>query len=501
MKTYDTGNRIFSSKDEQAAVYNGLDTLVTRELKDKLPATDWSAYEHSLLGPIFHMMQRGLRVDLLERDRLVTEMDKRLAKLHKTLDRFCIAVGSPPINMRSNPQLLKLFYETLAVPKQVSVKKGVAKVSLDGDALEKIQKSYIRAIPFCRLVLRIRNLEKFRDALTKGLSPSGRFKSSYSIAGTDTGRLSSSTHPLRLGGNGQNLAPEARRIMVADPGYVLCYTDLQGAEARAVAFLAGDENYIKGVESGDVHTLVASMVWGFEQKRALADRKFYQDFTYRDLAKRATHGTSYGGQPSTIARVLKVERPLIEDFQRKFFKAFPGIKEWQLWTARELQEKGRLTTPFGMTRTFWGRRWEDTTLREAIAFVPQSTIATVMNLGMLKVWRKYKPPRFQLLANVHDAILFQIPIAEREELLPQIIEDLKIPVDVTDIHGKIRTLVIPVEAHVGLNWGDKESVLSFEDGTIKTIGYTEKLHLGDIFHENQKRIVKIETKNPDGMSK
>ena len=91
------------------------------------------------------------------------------------------------------------------------------------------------------------------------------------------------------------------------------------------------------------------------------------------MGKRGGHATNYYGKAITVARHLQVPVNLIEKFQNAYLGAFPGIPRW--WTAiqQQLQEKGWIETPFGRVRQFFGRRHDDATLREAIAFNPQST--------------------------------------------------------------------------------------------------------------------------------
>ena len=107
------------------------------------------------------------------------------------------------------------------------------------------------------------------------------------------------------------------------------------------------------------------------------------------MAKRGGHGTNYLGKAATIAKHLKVDKPIIESFQYKYFKAFPDIPNWHTHLLEKLQIDGSIRTPLGRVRTFFGRPDDDATLREAVAFQPQSTIAEILNLALWKVWHKY----------------------------------------------------------------------------------------------------------------
>lgn len=449
-------------------IYNGLDALLTHEVNScltrEMATTPYAngvyAHERGLLGPVMTMMRRGVLVDGAARDHAVTGpggLNERITKVQATLDEFTGVVWGKPLNVNSYPQLKRFFFDELAIPPIVSHKKGETKISIDRDALEKISKDYVRGRPFANLILRLRDLMKQRDTLTKGLDADGRWRCSFNIGGTETGRFSSSASPFRTGSNLQNIDPALRYIFVPDPGYRLCYLDLQGAEARAVAYLSGDEEYINAVESSDCHTLVAAMVFGIANERSSAEQLFYRGFSYRDMSKRGQHGSNYYGTPRTMASHLKVETKLMEDFQRAYFKRFPGIRLWHEAVARQLQSEGWIETPFGRRRYFWNRLRDDTTLRAAIAFVPQSLIADCLNAGLYKVWYNLEP-RLQLLAQCHDALVFQVPDNnEGIELIKQAKDLMTVCQDVTDIHGVTRNMVIPVDVEWGSNWSKKSA--------------------------------------------
>ena len=451
----------------QEIIYNSEDTMKTmalKELYDESLLPDWAQpglrYSELMLGPIMTMMRRGVQIDTVKRDRIVEGLRTRAATVQANFDCVCEKLWGTTVNHNSNPQLKTLLYDFLAIPEQTKSKKGETKVAADREVLERIARDYPRGAFFANHILRIRDLESQIEFLTKKLSPSNRFHAAFNIAGTETFRLSSSAHPFRIGSNLQNIPKDARVSFVADPGYVLFYSDQQGAEARIVAYLSGDENYIAAVEGGDSHTMVASMVFGFAPERELAERLYYRDFSYRDITKRGAHGSNYYGKPFTLAQQMKVETEVAEAFQAQYFRRFPGISDWHGWVANQLQTIGYLNTPFGMRRNFWSRRWDDATLREAIAFVPQHCVGVLMNYGIYRIWERFegKPGAdVQILLNLHDAVLGQVRVEKADALLPEILKCLDFPFPITDIKGVTREIVIPFDVEVGKNWGKHSS--------------------------------------------
>jgi len=148
----------------------------------------------------------------------------------------------------------------------------------------------------------------------------------YSAAGLlvhNTGRWSSSSSPFNTGTNLQNVTKDLRGIFVPDPGYVLFDADLEQAESRVVAYLSEDEGYIKACEEGDLHTTVVKMIWphrdwtgDLQRDRAMAEEKYYRDFSYRDICKRAGHGANYGLTVDSLARHLRIHNGMRRCFRR-----------------------------------------------------------------------------------------------------------------------------------------------------------------------------------------
>jgi len=446
--------------ENQEIIYNGLDTMQTQALYEKFDkdfpawAKETARYSELMLGPVMTMMRRGVLIDTAKRDILVAKLSERRDKVVATFNALCEGLFDTTVNWNSTPQLKVLFYEFLGIPEQTKSKKGEVKVATDREVLERIAGSYPSGGVFANLILRIRDLEKQVEFLSKRLSADNRFHSSFNVAGTETFRLSSSEHPFRIGSNLQNIPKDARECFVADPGYVLFYSDQQGAEARVVAYKSGDPNYIAAVEGGDSHTMVASMVFGFAPDRTLAEREYYRGYSYRDITKKGAHGSNYYGKPFTLAQQMKVETAVAEQFQAQYFKRFPGITEWHGWVARQLQETGYLVTPFGIRRNFWDRRWDDATLRAAIAFEPQHCVGVLMNIGIYRLWHRFEGKGdVQILLNLHDAVLGQVRADKVDELLPQVLDCLHFPFPIKDVKGIEREILIPFDVETGHNWG------------------------------------------------
>lgn len=458
--------------------YCGLDCCLTLEILEELdaqfPAPDpIYSFERALQGPYLEIMQRGFRVDQMARSQAALTLRSQIFALREMLDEFARASWGKPLNPNSPTQVKQFLYQELRLPEVWLNQKGERKLSSNREALEKLD-VYLYARPIVNTILQIRDLSKQLQVFETDIDADGRFRASYNIAGTETGRPSSSENAFGTGGNAQNISPSLRYVFTADPGFKLAVIDLEQVEARDVGFFCGclfdDWSFLDSCESGDLHTNNAKLIWPelpwtgvSAADRKIADRSFYREFTYRDMAKRGSHLSNYSGTAYTAARALKVPIEIMDEFQARYCRgraakaglaasainpAYPCIPRWWQWTAEQLQTTQLITTPFGRRRHFFGRPDDATTLREAIAFLPQSTTADRMNLGMWRVW--HHVTQIQLLAQTYDSITFQYSEKEDEEALLRRALQL-IEVELFAPNG--RRYVVPGECKLGWNWG------------------------------------------------
>jgi hypothetical protein len=294
--------------------YNALDSCVTREVFDKIAAKLDNQHTNStyrdaraLQAPVLSMTQTGCLVDQKTRGELLAKyqadgdfLTKQLKQLLFGYIDASIEFGFLPeterakfadFNWRSGDQLKHFFYDILNMPAVLNDK---GNPSVDRDALERLVR-YPVATPYCKILMQLRDIGKAITDLTKDLDADGRFRASFNIAGTTTGRFSSYKSAFDTGSNAQNQDPLLRKMFCSDKGKKLAYVDLEQAEARlvgAILFnLFGDSKYLDACEGGDTHTNVAKMVWpDIIKSKADAEQPFYRNFSYRFICKRLGFG-------------------------------------------------------------------------------------------------------------------------------------------------------------------------------------------------------------------
>lgn len=464
-----------STQTEQLWIYNGLDCCVTAEVLEALlpqltPNTQQIYnFSRDLQGVILEMNLRGVRIDEERRQSLLTTYHEEANIVAEQLNRIIregigwqFEIGK---NRKtpgpSDDQLKTLFYDVMGIAEITKRNAEGDRVrTVDREALEKLE-AYFYAEPIVRHLYLLREHSKRISFLNTSIDIDGRLRTSFNIAGTTTGRLSSSFSDFGTGTNLQNIENRLRSIFIADPGYKFCNIDLEQSDARVVGAvqwnLFRDSRYLDLCESGDLHTGVSRIAfpqlsWTMDPiwDRMLANGKFYREFSYRDASKRLGHGTSYQGEPDKMSKATHIPIGNIEKFQKEFLPAF-SFEAWWKWVEDQIKVKGTLTTLLGRPRRFFGHPRDPETIRKAIAYEPQSVTADTINRGMLDVWQAN---RVQLLLQVHDSILFQYREEEENEVVPWAL---------TTIHKTLhlkgdRDFTIPAEAKVGWNWADRPSL-------------------------------------------
>lgn len=236
--------------------------------------------------------------------------------------------------------------------------------------------------------------------------------------------------------------PNIRELFIPDPGYIIADADLAGADARVVAWDAGDEDLKDAFKAGlKVHAKNALDMFGPEKAGEDGKKK-----PLYDECKQAVHGTNYGGGAPTIAEEVGWTVGESRRFRNRWFDLHPAIKKWHEKVEQELYDYKRVTNIYGFRRVYFDR--VDGLLPEALAWGPQSTVAIACFKGAMNVRKNL--PWVKFLLQVHDSLLFQYP-KEMDEERWRIKEQLETVTPYDD------PLVIPWELSTSeRSWGHAE---------------------------------------------
>lgn len=241
--------------------------------------------------------------------------------------------------------------------------------------------------------------------------------------------------------------PNVRKLFIPTPGYTILDCDEAGADAQVVAWEAEDEDLKNAFRAGiDVHVKNATDMLGTKFTSLSEDDPKRKKL--RQSNKHAVHGTNYGARPAALVAHPAIDMNMHEadQFQKRWFGLHPGIRQWQLRVEASLQRQKSVTNAFGFTIPYFDR--VDLLLPQALAWVPQSTVALIASKAMNKI--ETNLDWVEMLLQVHDSLVMQIPITHfnRHRLLA-IKEQLQVVVPYPD------PLIIPFSLSASeKSWGD-----------------------------------------------
>lgn len=267
--------------------------------------------------------------------------------------------------------------------------------------------------------------------------------------------------------NMQNLPMEFRKYMIADDDTLLFNIDLSQAENRLVAYIAPEPNMIKAFEEKiDIHSQTGALISGLpidEVKRQDKEHVFChlgsQDQTWRFWGKKANHGLNYDLGYRTFSFYYEIPENDGKFICEKYHHAYPGVHQYHAWVRNQLSKDRTLTNIFGRKRLFLDR-WDDELFKSAYSFIPQSSIADLLNRkGLIYVYEnqdRFRP--VDLLLQVHDSIVFQMNYKKHSwEEQAKCLIDIKNSLE-ADLLWKSTTFSIPISLEIGFNLDKKNMV-------------------------------------------
>jgi len=409
--------------------------------------------ERPLVPVIAAMERQGVRVDRLLLDRLGQEFAHQMTQLERAIYKL----AGREFNVGSPKQLGEILFDELGISMSNEADGSKAKLPkktktgayvTDVDVLETLA-AQGHELP--ARVLEWRGLAKLKstyvDNLIAAVSPkTSRVHTSYSLAGTSTGRLSSSgpnlqNIPIRTE-NGRKI----RQAFVTDAGFRLVSLDYSQIELRLLAHMADvpalREAFRKGM---DIHTSTASTMFGIPADQI--------DGMLRRKAKAINFGIIYGISAFGLAHQLGIAQGEAATYIKKYFETYPGIQDYM----ERCKEFARC---HGYVQTLWGRKCYTLGIRDnnpiARQFAERQAINAPLqgsNADIIKRAMVHIPPLLEglgskahMLLQVHDELIFEVP----EEEINTTVAALK------KLMENILTLKVPLVVGVGTgnNWDE-----------------------------------------------
>jgi DNA polymerase I len=442
----------------KAAEYAAEDAQVTFELaehvEERLKAEKlWDLYwdlERPLIRVLAEMEAAGIRVDSGELKRQSEKLSERLTSLVKEIHDE----AGGEFNIDSPIQLRKILFEQLKLPVLKRTKTGA---STDQDVLERL--APLHTLP--ARIIEHRQLSKLKgtylDALPEMVNAeTGRIHCSFNQVVAATGRLSSSDPNLQNIPIRTEEGRRVRRAFLPSEGHKLLCADYSQIELRMLAHFSQDPALQAAFREGtDIHTAVASEIFGIAESAVGSDM--------RRIAKAVNFGVIYGQSPFGLAAALGIPQPEAARFIESYFARYAGVDRYLTSILAESARTGYARTILGRRRPIEGirtnaiynsgpYRQRNLAERTAINSVIQGSAADLIKQAMLNLSARFareKSPA-RMLLQIHDELVFDVPIGEVEKVAKVVREEME--------HALKVDVPLVVDLSSGDNWLDLESV-------------------------------------------
>jgi DNA polymerase-1 len=406
--------------------------------------TVYETLERPLVAVLARMERRGISIDRQVLSRLSGEFAQEAAGLEAEINKE----AGETVNPGSPKQLGDILFGKLGLPGGAKTKTG--QWATGARALEELAEQGHK-LP--QMILDWRQVSKLKstytDALPGFVNPTThRVHTNYALASTTTGRLSSSDPNLQNIPVRTEDGRKIRRAFIAAPGMKLVSADYSQIELRLLAEIARIEPLQKAFREGlDIHAMTASEMFGVPIKNMPAE--------VRRRAKAINFGIVYGISAFGLANQLGIAREEAGAYIKKYFERFPGIRDYIEESKKYAKENGYVVTLFGRKCHYPDIRASNPSIRSfneraAINARLQGSAADIIRRAMIRMEDALAQHKLaaQMLLQVHDELVFEVPDAEVEKTLPvvkKVMEDAPLP-------AVSLSVPLRVEAHAADNW-------------------------------------------------
>ena len=406
----------------------------------------YETLERPMVATLAAMERRGVVIDPIMLSRLSGEfaqdMDRLETKIfHQAGENF---------NLASPKQLGEILFVKMGL--SGAKKTATGAWSTSADVLEELA---AEGNAFVRQILDWRQLAKLKstytDALPGFINPqTGRVHTSYSLASTTTGRLSSSNPNLQNIPVRNEAGRKIRKAFIAMPDHLLISADYSQIELRLLAHIADIPQLKQAfVDNIDIHAMTASEMFGVPVKDMPSE--------IRRRAKAINFGIIYGISAFGLANQLAIPREEAAAYIKRYFERFPGIRDYMESIKKLVREQMSVTTIFGRVchfpritsanasdRAFFERAAINAPIQGAAADIIRRAMAH-MDVALSEAGLAAR-----MLLQVHDELVFEVPKAEADatiDLVQRVMENAPLPA----VHLSVP---LKVDARAALNWDE-----------------------------------------------
>jgi DNA polymerase-1 len=367
---------------------------------------DTALLEFSIAPAVADLELAGV---LFNADKLNNEMrpqlEKRLSELDSQLRNQLSGVTlQVPAVKKGEPYHKEISPQDFKPTSPVQVKTalhyfGFEVKNTNSSELKKI------AHPFARLMLEHREVSKqissFAIPLPKFIHPkTGRIHPDINQHGAETARIIFQKPNLQQIPKSQVW----RDLFIAPPGYQLLTADYNQIELRILAQFSADETFLKVYRNGgDLHKTTAADVFSVPVEEVTPEQ--------RNAAKAVNFGLTYGQSAKGLAAELDISKDEAAQFIKRYFRAYPQVKNTLQKLGIQALLRGYSRTPLGRRRYFrkaesFGaqkfieRQGRNTPIQSCSADITKRAISCLME--------SLQSFDARLIHTIHDELVFEI---------------------------------------------------------------------------------------------
>ncbi len=433
-----------------SAEYADVILRLWRVLKPRLSAERMSVVyetlERPLVSVLARMERRGISIDRQVLSRLSGEFAQTAARVEAEIQE----IAGEPINVGSPKQIGDIIFGKMGITGGSKTKTGAWSTS--AQVLDELAE---QGHEFPKKILEWRQVSKLKstytDALPEYVHPqTHRVHTTYALAATTTGRLSSNEPNLQNIPVRTEDGRKIRRAFIATPGHKLVSADYSQIELRLLAEIADIPVLKQAFRDGlDIHAMTASEMFGVPIKDMPSE--------VRRRAKAINFGIIYGISAFGLANQLGIAREEASAYIKKYFERFPGIRAYMDATRDFCRANGYVETLFGRKCHYPDIKASNASVRSfneraAINARLQGSAADIIRRAMVRMEDALAEKKLsaQMLLQVHDELIFEVPEKEVAATLPvvqHVMQDAPFP-------AVLLSVPLQVDARAANNWDE-----------------------------------------------
>ena len=435
--------------EEEVKEYAAEDADITLQLYHILnPLLDengqknlFNTVEIPLVPVLSSMETEGVKLDKKALNDYSSGLHSEILKLEDEI----YSLAGLQFNISSPKQLGEVIFGQMKIADNTK-KTATRQLSTAEDVLVKLENKH----PIVRKILDYRSLTKLKstyvDVLPELINPrTGRIHTSFNQAVAATGRLSSNNPNLQNIPVRTEKGREIRKAFVPrNIDFELVSADYSQIELRIIAALSHEQGMIEDFRKGlDIHSTTASRVYNIPLEEVTREM--------RRNAKMVNFGIIYGISAFGLAERLNIPRREAAEIIDQYFQKYPAIRRYMEETIDKARKLGYVETILGRRRYLRDINSSNAVVRgyaerNAINAPIQGSAADMIKIAMIRIHNRIRESamRSRMILQVHDELVFDVFIPEKEFLIPVIREEMMHAVDLT--------VPMEVEISAGKNW-------------------------------------------------